>query len=73
MNTHLNVAVKQDVHQVLDILHHVRNKWLQHFCCLITRTVNYEAISWMGSFKVMVSLIHYELELQMTFSGHGLY
>jgi len=27
----------------------------------------------MGSFKVMVSLIHCELQLQMTFSGHGLY
>jgi len=66
-------AVKQDVHQVLDALHRVRNTWLQHFCCLITHTVNYEVSSWMGSFKVMASLIRCELQPQMTFSGHGLY
>jgi len=73
MNTHLNVSFKKDVHQVLDTLHHVRNTWLHNFCCLITRTVNYKVSSWMGSFKVMASLIHCELQPQMTFSGHGLY
>lgn len=50
MNTHLNV-VKQDVHQVLDTLHSVRNTWLKHFCFLITHAVNFKVSSWMGSFS----------------------